>query len=117
MEEELNNPLFSRGNVSDEMLLKYLNGELDHNESYEVEKALLDSDLLNDASEGLQLLESRKKLPKIKSEIESRLSKQLKIKKEKKQKREIKDLPWLYIYIIIILVLIFISYAVVRAFL
>lgn len=118
MEERFIDSLPGEGNnFTEEMLLKYLNGELDSTERHEVEKAMLDSDLLSDASEGLEILKNRQRLPMIKKQIESRLKKQLREAKEGKTKRLSKELPWLYIYIIIILLLILISYAVVKSFL
>ncbi len=103
--------------ISEEMLMKYLRGELSQSMAHEVEKVMLDSVFMNDAAEGLELMKGKEQLPQIKKEIENRLRKQLKKSEIKKSKRRIKDFHWIYIFIIIIILLIIISYAVVKSYL
>ena len=105
------------GTIDRELLLKYLDGSLPPDERHRIETLLLDSDLLNDAVEGLQDTGSEKKLPAIEKELKSGLEKLLKKRNEKRMRKTIKELPWIYIVIIIIILLIVISFAVVKSFL
>ncbi len=103
--------------IDKDTLLKYLNGELPADEMHRVESMLLESDLMNDAVEGLQEVVPKNKLPQIEMDLESRLKKQLQKRKAIKARRTIKELPWVYIFIIIIILLILISFAVVKSYL
>lgn len=100
---------------SKEQMLKYLNGELSPEEQHKMEEAMLDSDLVNDAVEGLQSLGSTKNIPGIEQDINANLRKYLQKKKDRRSKRTIRELPWMYIFIVIILLLIIISFAVIKA--
>ncbi len=103
--------------IDRDTLLKYLNGELPKEEMHRVESLLLDSDMLNDAVEGLQAAGQGSRLPQIERDMEVRLKKQLKNRTEKKSRRTIKEMPWIYIFIIIIIIIILISFAVVKSYL
>lgn len=105
------------GPIDRDTILKYLNGKLSEEEMHRVESILLESDLMNDAVEGLQDITSEKRLPQIEKDIESRLKKQLRKRNEKRTGRRIKELPWVYIFIVIIILLILISFAVVKSYL
>lgn len=98
-----------------EQMLKYLNGELSADEQHELEKAMIDSEMMSDAMEGLQSFGRPKDIPRIEKNINSNLQKYLKKKKGIREKRKIRDLPWLYIFIIIILLLIIISFVIIKA--
>lgn len=98
--------IFDREDVSKEMLLKYLKGELPPAEQHEVEKAMVDSDLLNDAVEGLQSVSNKENLPAIEKRLDSALKELLIKRKKKKERRRIKDLSWVIIFVIIVLGLI-----------
>lgn len=103
--------------IDRETLLKYLNGDLPKEEMHRVESLLLDSDMMNDAVEGLQAAGSGSRLPQIERDLEVRLKKQLRKRSEKKSKRIIKEMPWIYVFIIIIIIIILISFAVVKSYL
>lgn len=98
------------GEYSKEKLLQYLNKELPPEEMRTIEKALLDSPMLNDALEGLQEIQQNKRLPEIEKEIDNRLQQYLNKRKARKSRHSISDMSWIYITIIIIIVLLLIGY-------
>lgn len=98
------------GEISNEILLKYLNKELPPEEMHRVEKALLDNPMLNDALEGLEKVNQKENLPRIEMEITNRLQQYLNKRKAKKLNRKIKDLSWIYVTIVVILALLLIGY-------
>lgn len=103
--------------IDKDTLLKYVNGDLPAEKMHQVESLLLESDLLNDAVEGLKNMAPGKKLSEIEQDIESRLKKQLQKRNEKKTRRIIKEMPWIYIFIVIVILLLVISFAVVKSYL
>lgn len=95
--------IFDREDISRDMLLKYLKGELSNAERHEVEKAMIDSALLNDAVEGLQNVSDNEKLPAIEKKLDSAIKELLQKRKKKKEKRRIKELSWVIIFVVIVL--------------
>lgn len=114
MSDELKDILsFESNGISDEQLLKYLKGELQGDEKHYVEKVLLDSDLYNDAVEGLEKVSGASRLSAIRHEIETQLAHQLH-KKEKVQKRwAIGNMNWMYVFVAAVLIVILIAFAIV----
>lgn len=115
MEDELSN-IFSQsdGEIDNDKLLKYLNGELTPEENHEVEKEMISSGMMNDAVEGLQSVPNRSKLKFYEKELQSKLKKQLQKRDQKRESKKIKELPWLYIAIVIVILLVIISYAIIH---
>ena len=103
--------------ISKDTLMRYLNNDLPPDEMHRVESMLLESELLNDAVEGLQGTEASKKLPSIDKEIAKGLEKLLRKRDERRMRKTIRELPWIYIVIIVIIILILISFVVVRSYL
>lgn len=101
------------GDIGREQLLKYLNGELSGEEQHRIEKAMLDSGMLNDAVEGLQNLPDKKKIQLIQKNIDSDLRKYLSRKKNRKSNREIKGFYWIIITILVILIIVVVTFAVI----
>lgn len=112
------NDILSTGsaNVPDDRLLKYLNGELSKEEAHEVEKAMLDSDLVNDAVEGLGSIADKNRLKAIQKELEARLTHQLSQKHRVDKRWQMGNMNWVYLFIIIVLLLLLVSFALVSYF-
>ena len=116
-EELLNILLNSNKDIDNQKLMDYLSGKLSAAEKHEFEKSMIDSEMMNDAVEGLEKLKNKKDVSVLVEQLNLNLQKQLEKKKAKKLKRKIKDLPWLYLTIIIVLVIILISFFVIKKYL
>lgn len=103
----------SNKDIDNQKLMNYLSGKLSAGEKHDFEKTLVDSEMMNDAVEGLEKLKN-KNVSALVEQLNSNLNKQLEKKKSKKLKRQIKDLPWLYLSIILILLIILISFLVIK---
>ncbi len=115
MDEKLKDILSNlSSDIDQEILLKYLQGQLSEEEKHEVEKKMLDNEFNNDALEGLEEIKNKDKLHFLVDTLNRDLKKNLQIKKQRREKFRIKDQPWLYISILIILLLIVLSYFVIH---
>src|SRR6478736_3927129 len=103
----------SNKDIDNQKLMDYISGKLSTDEKHDFEKTSIDSEMINDAVEGLEKLKNRN-VSALVEQINTNLHKQLEKKKSKKLKRRIKDLPWLYLSIIIILLIILISFLVIK---
>jgi anti-sigma factor RsiW len=114
MNDELLNILSnSNKDIDNQKLMDYLSGKLSAGEKHDFEKALIDSEMMNDAVEGLEKIKN-KNVSALVEQLNTNLHKQLEKKKSKKEKRLIKDLPWLYLSIILILIIILIAFLVIK---
>ena len=114
MDDDLLNILSnSNKDIDNQKLMDYISGKLSTDEKHDFEKTSIDSEMINDAVEGLEKLKNRN-VSALVEQINTNLHKQLEKKKSKKLKRRIKDLPWLYLSIIIILLIILISFLVIK---
>jgi anti-sigma factor RsiW len=114
MNDELLNILSnSNKDIDNQKLMDYLSGKLSAVEKHDFEKALIDSEMMNDAVEGLEKIKN-KNVSALVEQLNTNLHKQLEKKKSKKEKRRIKDLPWLYLSVILILVIILIAFLVIK---
>jgi hypothetical protein len=115
MSDELLNILSnSNKDIDNQKLMDYLSGKLSEGEKHEIEKKMVDSEMMNDVIEGLEKFKNKKDVSTLVEQLNTNLKKQLEKKKSKKQKRQIKDLPWLYLSIILILIIILISFLVIK---
>ena len=103
----------SNKDIDNQKLMDYLSGKLSADEKHDFEKTLVDSEMMNDAVEGLEKFKN-KNVSALVEQLNTNLHKQLEKKKSKKLKRRIKDLPWLYLSIILILLIILISFLVIK---
>jgi len=90
--------------LSDEELLKYLDGKATHEEMHAVEKHASTSPFDSEALEGLEAF-NNEKLNDYVHQLNKNLQQQLGKKKQRKEKRKIKDIPLSVITVIIILIL------------
>lgn len=102
----------SNKEIDNQKLMDYLSDKLSQEDKHEFEKELIDSDLMNDAVEGLEKFNDKKDLQLFVEQLNSNLKKQIGKKKSQKAKHRIENMPWLYLTIIIIIVIILISFLV-----
>ncbi len=104
----------SNKDIDNQKLMDYVSGKLSEKEKHELEEAMIDSEMMSDAVEGLDGFKNNKDVTALVEQLNLNLNKQLEKKKSKKQKRRIKDLPWLYLTIILILIMILIGFLVIK---
>lgn len=115
MNDDLLNILsHSNKDIDNQKLMDYLSGKLSAEEKHNFEEAMIDSEMMNDAMEGLDGFKNKKEVSALVEQLNTNLKKQLEKKKSKKLKRSIKDLPWLYLTIILILIIILIGFLVIK---
>ena len=115
MNDDLLNILsHSNKDIDNQKLMDYLSDKLSAEEKHALEKAMIDSEMMNDAMEGLDGFKNKKDVPALVEQLNINLKKQLYKKKSKKEKRSIKDLLWLYLTIILILIIILIGFFVIK---
>jgi anti-sigma factor RsiW len=102
--------------IDSQKLLDYIRGKLSREEAQEVERALADSEFMNDAVEGLKKVKDEKKLHQYVERLNKQLRTQIRKKKLRRQKRSIREAPLIYFAIAVILLLCLIAYAVLRQF-
>ena len=103
----------SNKDIDNQKLMDYLSGKLSADEKHDFEKSLIDSEMMNDAVEGLEKLKNTD-VSAVVRQLNKNLHKQLNRKRSKKIKRGIKDLPWLYFTIILVLIIILIGFIVIK---
>ena len=104
----------SNKDIDNQKLMDYLSDKLSASEKHDLEKKMVDSEMLNDVVEGLEKLKNKKDISGLVEQLNSNLKKQLEKKRSKKLKRRIKDLPWLYLSIVLILAIILIAFLIIK---
>ena len=100
--------------IDNQKLMDYISDKLSAEEKHSLEEAMIDSEMMNDAMEGLDGFKNKKEVSALVEQLNTNLKKQLEKKKSKKLKRKIKDLPWLYLTIILILIIILVGFLVIK---
>ena len=103
----------SNKDIDNQKLMDYLSGKLSAEEQHEIEKQMMESDLMNDAIEGLQDFENKDNIAQFAEQLNRDLKKQLQKKNVRKEKRKLGDLNWVYFSIIILIVLAIIAFVVI----
>ena len=93
--------------------MDYLSGKLSAEEQHEVEKQMMDSDMVNDAVEGLQDFENKDNIAHFAEQLNRNLKKQLQKKNVRKEKRKLGNMNWVYLSIILLLILAIIAFVVI----
>jgi hypothetical protein len=102
-------------NISnDDLLKKYAAGKLPLEQEHAIEEAMLDSNFLNDAVEGLQQINNQEKIEKYVTELNVQLQQQTKKVKKRRLKKVIKNLDAIELTVIIVVVLCLLGYFVIR---
>lgn len=100
--------------LSDEDVLKYLDGTTPEKEKYAIERKIANTSFESDAIDGLQQIKNPERLKDHVNQLNQKLHQQLRTKKHRKQKRNIKDFQWTIFAIIILLFICIISYLVIH---
>jgi hypothetical protein len=111
---DLSNILEEQEPLSEEQLMKYLQGKLSDQELHEVEKQMADSDFMNDAVEGLQNFRSNRNIDQYVLQLNHELKKQTNIKKKRREKRRLQKNDWVTLSVIVVLLLSVLCYVVIR---
>ena len=93
--------------------MDYLAGKLSAEEQHEIEKQMIDSDIVNDAVEGLQDFENKDNIAQFAEQLNRNLKKQLKKKNSRKKKRSLGNMNWVYFTIVLLLILAIIAFVVI----
>ncbi|MFY7964441.1 MAG: hypothetical protein ACOVO1_06065 [Chitinophagaceae bacterium] len=99
---------------NDERLMKYLEGKLSGEELYEFEKKMADSDLLNDAVEGLETIKQPKNIDSYVNDLNKHLQQYTSSKKKRRIKNRLELNDWTLLSIFLIIALCVIGYFVIR---
>ncbi len=99
---------------NDQQIIDYLQNKLSADESYEIEKEMLEDGFTQDAMEGLQNFSSVNQIHDYAEQLKKDLQKNIQKKKDRKLKRRWKDQPWVYFTIILIILLIIISFIIIK---
>ena len=98
--------------LSEELLLKYAEGNLTEEERHAIESKMIDSDFVNDAAEGLNAFKNKKNVQQYISQLNHQLQKQVQRIRNKKEKRKLQNMDWLITAVIIVLLLTVLGYTV-----
>jgi anti-sigma factor RsiW len=104
----------SNKDIDNQKLMDYLSGKLSQQERHELEKEMADSELVNDAVEGLSAMNSQPGIQAYVEQLNKDLHKQLQQKKARRNKRRLKDDPYIYVAIVLVLALIIIAFIVIQ---
>ncbi|MEP6583871.1 MAG: hypothetical protein ABJA90_06380 [Ginsengibacter sp.] len=114
MNDDLLNILSSSNkDIDNQKLMDYLSDKLSAEDKHALEKLMVDSELMNDAVEGLNDFKSKRDIAASVEQLNVHLKKQIEKKKSKKIKRSIKNLTSLYLTIILILVIILVAFLII----
>ena len=104
----------SNKDIDNQQLMEYLNGKLSALDRHDIEKMMADSDLMNDAVEGLQGVKDKKDIQVYVDQLNASLQKNLQKKKHRRERRRLKDRPWNYVAILVIVLVCIAAYFIVR---
>src|SRR5688500_8104935 len=97
--------------ISEEMLRKYLAGELHGDALHAVERQIADSSFMNDAVEGLQNMRTSH-LDEYVKELNQNLHNQLAERKHRKEDKSVKGMPLILFAVVLIILLCILGYMV-----
>lgn len=101
-----------QGELSEEMLKKYIEGKLTPEQQYEVEQYLSEDSLEADAIEGLKSVDSNE-ARELTARINYKLQHELKTKKYRNNKL-FADNKWTWMAVLLVLILVIIAYVVIK---
>jgi len=102
--------------LSEEQILKYLEGNLTDAERHRVELQMADSTFVNDAVEGLEHFKNKKDIHSYVDQLNHQLQKHTEKKKKRKTKRRLTGMDGLLLTIVMVLLLCVLGYIAVRVF-
>jgi len=96
-----------------EKLMQYLNEQLSHSESHQLESDMESDPFMTEAMEGLEQVD-KQIIPEVIDQLNISLRKEIKAKKRKKRNQIFSNQNWVYFAVILILILLIISYLVMK---
>ena len=96
-----------------EKLMQYLNEQLSHSESHQLESDMESDPFMTEAMEGLEQVD-KQIIPEVIDQLNISLRKEIKTKKRKKRNQIFSNQNWVYFAVILILILLIISYLVMK---
>lgn len=100
--------------IEQEKLIQYLNQHMTEQEKHAFESQMNDDEFMNDAVEGLQILENKNEIPLLVNQLNAGLKKQLHKKKKRSGIKDAGQQTWIYFSIILILLLIIAAFLIIR---
>ena len=96
-----------------EKLMQYLNEQLSHSESHQLESDMESDPFMTEAMEGLEQVD-KQIIPEVIDQLNISLRKEIKAKKRKKRNQIFFNQNWVYFAVILILILLIVSYLVMK---
>lgn len=100
--------------INNKQLLTYLNNELSNEELHNFEKEMANSNLLNDAVEGLSMLPNKKSIDVYVNDLNKQLQQYTSSKKQRRLKNKLNVDDWAIYAAIIIIALCIIGYFIIK---
>lgn len=100
--------------INEEQLFSYLNNKLDNDELHEFEKEMANSNLLNDAVEGLSMLQNKKSIDVYVNDLNKQLQQYTSLKKQRRLKNKLAVSDYIIYAVIIILILCVLGYFIIK---
>ena len=107
----------SNKDVDNQKLMDYLSNKLSKEERHAFEMQMAESEMLNDAVEGLQGVKDKKKIIEFTDKLNADLQRRLSKKKKRRERLKLKEQPWIYFTIVIILLLLVICFVIIKKYL
>ena len=99
---------------NDERLMKYLEGKLSGEELHEFEKLMADSDLLNDAVEGLEAVKQTKNIDAYVTDLNKHLHQYTSSKKKRRIKNKLELNDWTMVSVFLIIALCVVAFIIIK---
>ncbi len=104
----------SGSEADQQKVLNYLNGKMNDAGAHEFEKVMNEDPFMSDAIEGLENVKDKEQLNALVHQMNTELTKQVKLKKLRKEKRNFMQDQWIYLAVIIILILTVVAFIVIK---
>lgn len=99
---------------NNEQLKKYLNNELVGEELHQFEKQMLENEMLNDAVEGLSVLQNKKNIDEYVNDLNKHLQQYTSSKKKRRLKNKLELNDWTLLAILFIIAMCTVAYYVIK---
>ncbi len=106
--------LHHEDSLNEQLLIRYLEGNLSEEERFAVEAQMADSPFVNDAVEGLESFQDKQAIQQYVTELNRNLQKHTEAIKKRKLKRKLPSMDWILTSLIIIILLCLLGYFVIK---
>lgn len=104
----------SNKEIDNQQLMNYISGKMSASQQHDFEEELLNSELLDDAVEGLESFGDKNRAALFAEDLNRKLKENLKKKKLRSAKRKIGGIGWIVMIIVVVLALAVIAYLVIN---